>query len=173
MRENLRKIEKDILGEAYISNETQNNLLILCSYGSRFAGTPSEKQAVDFILRKMKEYNLDNPHTEEVKYLGWKRGKTTLEVTQPEQRMLDCIGLPWSPNTPKRGVETELLARAREWVSSTTPGPDYGGDVVKVYWQCSQCGRRFETVEHLDSILIEVDKLPDTSYRITYRKVEE
>lgn len=109
MSKNLREIEKDILGEAYISNETQNNLLTLCSFGSRFAGTPSEKQAVDFILGKMKEYNLDNPHTEEIKYLGWKRGKTTLEVTQPEHKMLDCIGLPWSPNTLKRGVEAELL----------------------------------------------------------------
>jgi len=49
-------------------------------------------------------------------------------------------------------------------------GHDYGGDVVKVYWQCSKCGRRFETVEHLDSIMIEVDKLPEPSYPITYHK---
>jgi hypothetical protein len=82
----IREIEKDILGEAYISDETQENLLTLCSYGSRFAGTPSEKEAVDYILNKMKMYNLDNPHTEEVKYLGWKRGTATLEVTEPVKK---------------------------------------------------------------------------------------
>jgi len=109
MIENLREVEKDILGEAFISNETWGNLLTLCSFGSRFAGTPSEKQAVDYILGKMKEYNLDNPHMEEVEYLGWKRGTTTLEVTEPEHRELDCIGLPWAPSTPEGGVEAELL----------------------------------------------------------------
>jgi hypothetical protein len=74
---------------------------------------------------------------------------------------------------PRRCVNCGGLAYARQWFSSTTPGRDYGGDVVKVDWQCSQCGRRFETVEHLDSIMIEVDKLPEISYPIKYRKVEE
>jgi len=109
MRKSLKEIEKDILGEAYISNETQRNLLNLCSFGSRFAGTPSEKQAIEYLLGKMEEYNLDNSHKEEVKYLGWKRGTTTLEVTNPERKNLDCIGLPWTPSTPAEGVETELL----------------------------------------------------------------
>lgn len=109
MKGNLREIEKDILGEAYISDETQTNLLNLCSFGSRFAGTPSEKKAVEYILSRMKEYGLDNPHTEEVNYLGWKRGTSRLEVTTPEHRELDHIGLPWSPSTPEGGVEAELL----------------------------------------------------------------
>jgi hypothetical protein len=109
MDQDLREIEKDILGEAYISSETQVNLLNLCSFGSRFAGLPSEQKAVDYILEKMKEYNLDTPHTEEVKYLGWKRGATKLEVTEPEYKELDCIGLPWTPSTPPEGVEAELL----------------------------------------------------------------
>jgi Iap family predicted aminopeptidase len=105
----LIEIEKDILGEAYISNETQSNLVNLCNFGSRFAGTPSEKEAVDYILEKMKTYNLDNSHLEEVKYLGWKRGSATLEVTEPVNKELDCIGLPWSPSSPKEGTEAELL----------------------------------------------------------------
>ncbi|UCH02472.1 MAG: M28 family peptidase [Candidatus Bathyarchaeota archaeon] len=109
MRKDIRAIEKDILGEAYISNETQRNLLNFCSFGSRFAGTPSERQAVEYILGKMKAYNLDNPHKEEVEYLGWKRGTTTMEVTEPEQKKLNCIGLPWTPSTSPEGVETELL----------------------------------------------------------------
>ncbi len=109
MSKDLKDIDKDILGEAYVSEETQNNLLTLCSFGSRFAGTSSEKQAVEYILEKMKEYNLDNPHTEEVNYLGWKRGTTRLDVTEPVQKELDCIGLPWTPSTSTNGVEADLL----------------------------------------------------------------
>ncbi|MCW3992435.1 MAG: M20/M25/M40 family metallo-hydrolase, partial [Candidatus Bathyarchaeota archaeon] len=109
MGNDIREVDKDILGEAYVSDKTQVNLLALCSFGSRFAGTPSEKQAVDYILGKMEEYDLDNPHTEEVEYLGWRRGTTKLEVTEPEHGELDCIGLPWSPSTPPEGVEAEIL----------------------------------------------------------------
>ena len=39
---------------------------------------------------------------------------------------------------------------------------------MKVYWQCSECGRRFETMEHLDAILIEVDELPKYYKKISY-----
>jgi len=109
MRTSLKEIEKDILGEAYISTEAQQNLLNLCGFGSRFAGTPSEQQAVEYLVGKMEAYHLDDAHTEEVAYLGWKRGTTTLEVTQPERKVLDCIGLPWTPSTPAEGVEAELL----------------------------------------------------------------
>jgi hypothetical protein len=105
----LKAIEKDILGEAYISDETLNNLFTLCSFGSRFAGTQGEKRAVEYILNKFKEYNLNNPHTEEINYLGWSRGPTTLEITEPESRELDCIGLPWTPSSPEDGIEAELL----------------------------------------------------------------
>jgi hypothetical protein len=106
----LMVIEKDILGEAYISNETMNNLIALCSLGSRFAGTPSEKKAVEYILDRIKDYNLDNSHTEEINYLGWSRGPTTLEVTEPERKELDCVGLPWTPSSPEEGIEAELLS---------------------------------------------------------------
>ncbi len=104
-----RDIEKEILGNAYISVETKRLLQGLCSCGSRFAGTASEKKAVAYLLERMKQYNLENVHTEEVAYLGWKRGKTLLEATEPEHRELECVGLPWSPSTPADGIEAELL----------------------------------------------------------------
>lgn len=109
MVNDLRDVDKDILGEAYTSIETWTNLNTLCSFGSRFAGTPSERKAVDYILGKMEDYGFDNPHTEEVNYLGWRRGTAKLEVTEPVQEELDCIGLPYAPSTPPEGVEAELL----------------------------------------------------------------
>jgi hypothetical protein len=107
--EDLKIIDKKILGDAYVSNEPSKNLSTLCSFGSRFSGTTGELQAIDFILKKMKEYSLDEPHKEKIDYLGWTRGTTKLEVLEPEKKQLDCIGLPWMSNTPDDGVEAELL----------------------------------------------------------------
>ncbi|MHA2394972.1 MAG: M28 family peptidase [Promethearchaeota archaeon] len=107
--EDLVSVDKIILGEAYSSLETQKNLFNLCGFGSRFAGTPSEKQAIEYILNKMVEYKLENTHTEKIEYLGWKRGTTTLEVVEPEMWKLSCVGLPWTPSTPKDGVTAELI----------------------------------------------------------------
>jgi len=74
---------------------------------------------------------------------------------------------------PRECLNCGGQAYARQWFSSTTTGREYGGDVVKVYWKCSQCGRRFETMEHLDSIMIEVAKLPESRYAIAYYEEEE
>ncbi len=106
---NFKVIDKDILGEAYTSDETSINLSNLCSFGSRFSGTPGEKQAIDYMHKKMIEYSLDNPRLEQIEYLGWTRGTTKLEVLEPEYKEIDCIGLPWIPNTPPDGIKAELL----------------------------------------------------------------
>ena len=105
----LKEVERKMLGDAYISDETKRLLQGLCDCGSRFAGTVSEKQAAGYLVERMKEYNLESIHLEDVEYLGWKRGKTLLEATGPEHKELECVGLPWSPGTPEGGVEAELL----------------------------------------------------------------
>lgn len=68
--DDLSAIEKDILGEAYVPDEPSKSLSTLCSFGSWFSGTPDERQAVEYILIKMKEYGPNGPHKEEVDYLG-------------------------------------------------------------------------------------------------------
>ena len=62
---------------------------------------------------------------------------------------------------------------ARDWCHSTTTGRPYGGDLVKVYWQCSYCGRRFQTMEHLENILETVDELPEALYKTSYIEENE
>lgn len=105
----IQEIEENILGCIYASNESKQVHHQLCSFGSRFAGTPSEKRAVGYLAQKLKEYGLNNVHTEEFTYNGWWRGTTKFEVTNPIHRILPSVGLPWSPSTPTKGVEAELL----------------------------------------------------------------
>lgn len=93
-----KDIDRELTGEIYNSDESWKVLTTLCMFGGRAAGTKSEHEAVNYILRKFKEYGLDNPHLEEFEYLGWKRGSSKLEITSPIKREIPCIGQFYSPS---------------------------------------------------------------------------
>ncbi len=103
-------MDKSILGDVFTSTEVYDNLLALTDFGSRFGGTESEKQAVEYMLDKLSSYGLDNVHKEEFKYQGWIRGKTSLEVIKPKSMYIKCISLPYCPSTPPEGIEGELIS---------------------------------------------------------------
>jgi len=62
---------------------------------------------------------------------------------------------------------------ARTWRDHTWAGRLFGRDVVKVSWKCSGCGRTFQTMEHLNDILMESDEPPQTRYQVTFIEIEE
>ncbi|MCS7374492.1 MAG: M28 family peptidase [archaeon GB-1845-036] len=106
----ISNIEKEIIGEIYTSREVYDNLLTLCDqFGSRFAGTESEKQAVKYILEKFSEYGLEDSHIEEFEYNGWIRGKTEVYITSPINKKIDAIALPYCPSTSDEGLEAEVI----------------------------------------------------------------
>ncbi len=91
-------IDRQMVGDIFTDTEVMDNLTILCDeFGSRFGGTPGEKQAADFLAQKMRDYGLQNIHLEPVEYLGWRRGPATLEIIHPIQKTIPCISLPHSP----------------------------------------------------------------------------
>ncbi|MEZ4590428.1 MAG: M28 family peptidase [Chloroflexota bacterium] len=99
--------DQKIIGDVYTSTELMDNLAILCdAFGSRFGGTPGEKQAADFLKAKLEAYGLQNVHLEEVPYEGWRRGSVRLEILEPIQRTLPCISL---PHSPPANLEAELV----------------------------------------------------------------
>ncbi|MFB0543435.1 MAG: M28 family peptidase, partial [Candidatus Bathyarchaeia archaeon] len=95
---NLKDIDRELTGEIYNSDESWETITTLCGFGSRFGGLESERQAVEYMLEKLKEYGLDNPHLEEFEYINWKRGSSRLEVTAPVKREIPCIGQMYSPS---------------------------------------------------------------------------
>jgi len=103
-----KEIEKNIIGEIWSCPESYENEVALCSFGSRFGGTPSERKARDYILKKFKEYGLD-ARTEPFEYMGWKRGTAKFEVLDPVKTVLPVISLVQSPSTPKEGLEGDLV----------------------------------------------------------------
>lgn len=95
---NERRVDRELTGEIYNSDESWKTITALCGFGSRFGGLESEKLAVHYILGKFEEYGLDNPHLEEIDYINWRRGSSKLEVTSPHNRVIPCIGQMYSPS---------------------------------------------------------------------------
>lgn len=106
------QIDRELLGEIYTSQETWNNLLVLCEKcGSRFVGTEDEVRARLFIRRRMKAYGLDRVRLEPFDYLGWRRAPRgpSFRIVAPERMDLPAISLPYCPATGARGIEARVL----------------------------------------------------------------
>ena len=102
-------VDQQMVGDVYTSSETMDNLIILCDdFGSRFGGTKSERQAVEFFKTKMEEYGLQNIQLEPVEYTGWTRGEARLEIISPIQKTIPCISLPHSPPAELEGVIKDM-----------------------------------------------------------------
>lgn len=102
-------LDKSLIAEAWTSPDLYANLEALCDLGSRFAGTPSETQARDFIAEKFRAYGLTNVQLDPFEYLGWWRGSCTLSVVAPIQKSLDAISLVYSPSTPAGELRAPIV----------------------------------------------------------------
>jgi len=92
------EIDQKMAGDIYTSSEVMDNLTVLCDdFGSRFGGTEGEKQAVEFMQAKLREYGLQNVQAEPFEYIGWRRGQAKLEIISPIEKEIPCITLPHSP----------------------------------------------------------------------------
>ena len=100
--------DRQMVGDIYTSNEVMDNLTVLCDdFGSRFAGTPEEHKAATFISETFTRYGLKNVRLEEYPYAGWTRGEATLRITEPIERTLHCISLPYCP---ANDINAELVS---------------------------------------------------------------
>ena len=104
---NWKELDRYLIGEAWTSTEAYANLEQLCDFGSRFAGSPGNRAARDFILAKFQSYGLSNPHAEPFDFLVWTRGDCELNMLSPQARRLrSALALVYSPDAP--GIRAEL-----------------------------------------------------------------
>ncbi|MCB9418441.1 MAG: M28 family peptidase [Ardenticatenaceae bacterium] len=102
-------IDQQIMGDVYTSTKAMDNLTVLCDeFGSRFGGTPGEKQAAEFMKAKLEAYGLKNVHLEPIEYIGWRRGEVKLEIVSPIQKVIPCISLPHSPPADLTGIIMDM-----------------------------------------------------------------
>lgn len=102
-------IERNLIGDVWMSEHIYANLEVLCDFGSRFGGTPSERQARDFIQDRFSSFDLHGAHLEGFEYTGWWRGGCSMRVVQPVQREIDAISLVYSPSTSPDGLHGEVI----------------------------------------------------------------
>lgn len=88
---------KRILGDIYSNTELLDIVVNLCDeYGSRWPGSGMDKASCEYLAEKLREYELEEVHLEKFTIPGWIRGSSSLEVTAPNQKEIDCIALPMS-----------------------------------------------------------------------------
>jgi len=94
----LRDAERQLLGDIWTSDEPYLNLLELCDdIGNRWAGSPSEHAAGEFIQSKLVAYGLQKVHLEPVQFGAWERGTATLRMIAPIAKDFSCVALPYCP----------------------------------------------------------------------------
>lgn len=99
--------ERQLIGDAWTSDETFLNLLHLCDeIGNRWAGSPSEHAAGEYIQSKLIAYGLQNVRLEPVQFGAWERGEAVLRMTQPVEKTFSCVALPYCPAGE---IEAELI----------------------------------------------------------------
>ena len=96
-----------VLGDIYSSTEPLDLVVELCDeYDSRWPGSGMDKQSCEYMAGKMRGYGLENVHLEKFTIPGWIRDTSSLSVTEPKSKDIDCIALPMSSEGV---VEAELV----------------------------------------------------------------
>lgn len=113
--ERIAAADRDIIAELATSDEGYKNLVVLCDkFGSRFGGTPEDRQAVEYMLGKFKEYGLENVHAEEFMHNAWVRGPATVHTVSPEKAEFKCISLPYNVASSAEG-ELVYVGHGTAW----------------------------------------------------------
>ena len=104
MSPTLTDAERRILGEAYSSSEAMENLTVLCDdFGGRFAGTPENRGAAEFMLGRFEAYGFEKPHLEAFRFKGCEVGPSSLEVIEPVRKSIPCLTLPMTASGEAEG----------------------------------------------------------------------
>jgi aminopeptidase YwaD len=103
-------LEKALIGEVWTS-EVYADLVQLCDFGSRFAGTESERAARDFIRARLSEHGLANVRLATFDFLAWARQEAHLAIVEPRSAPLpSALALVYSPDTPPSGLRAEVVS---------------------------------------------------------------
>ncbi|ODN01176.1 Carboxypeptidase Q [Orchesella cincta] len=78
-------------------------------FGSRVAGSENLEHAIDYMLDKMKQDELDNVHGEKVQIPHWVRGEETAALISPRKKDLSILGLGYTVGTPPGGITAPVL----------------------------------------------------------------
>lgn len=93
------------------SSTLEPDLRHLCDeIGPRLAGTPQMAAAVDWAAERFGAIGVDSVSVEDFEIpLSWREGATRVEVLSPARFAVEAAATAWSPPTPTRGLDAEVL----------------------------------------------------------------
>lgn len=110
LAEQYRNVADRIIHAALQDSSAYDRLTQLVDrFGSRFSGSASLEDALDWILEQMEEDGLHNVHAEPVMVPHWVRGEESAQLLEPRQKNLPMLGLGGSIGTPPEGITAEVL----------------------------------------------------------------
>ena len=142
LKKTLLREEKELIGEIVQSNQIHGNMLVMADeIGSRFAGTPSEREAQRYIVKRLQEYGYGDARAVPFTYNGWRRGPATLETLEPMQREFQAISLAMSPGGTVEAEVVDLGTGSPEEFQAVDPG-EVKGRIVLCSSATSPAGKR-------------------------------
>jgi Zn-dependent M28 family amino/carboxypeptidase len=142
LKKTLLREEKELIGEIVQSNQIYGNMLVMADeIGSRFAGTPSERKAQRYMVKKLLEYGYRNARAEPFTYNGWKRGPVGVETLEPMRREFQAISLAMSPGGTMEAEVVDLGTGSPEEFQAVDP-KDVKGKIVLCSSATSPTGKR-------------------------------
>ena len=103
--------------------------------GFRVAGTPEEREAVDFIAGEMRSLGLENVVEEPVPVDGWRLEEAYVELADGDR--VEAASFGGVPETGRRGVEGDLV-RVGRGGRRQLDGIDVRGKIALVEWQVAR-----------------------------------
>ena len=88
-----------------------SDLEALCDrIGGRPTGSSACERSIDWFVARFDEVKVDRVWTEEFKMPGrWQEGRSSAEILSPEKIPLRVVAMPFSPPTPKKGLEAPVV----------------------------------------------------------------
>jgi aminopeptidase YwaD len=99
------------MGRIWASRCIADDFATLCGFGGRFAGTPSEARAREWLAQRVEQALGLAPRREPIAYRGWTRGAAS--VALPDGRALPALGLVRAVPTPTAGLTAPLVDLGR------------------------------------------------------------
>lgn len=108
--------QSDPVVNAMIKEATENSQLenlaheMMDVVGPRLVGSPQMKAAGDWAIEKFESWGIDATTEKYGEWRGWQRGITHVDMIAPRVQSLQGMQLAWSPGTPKKGIDGEVVA---------------------------------------------------------------
>lgn len=105
------ELAPQMIHNALASSSLKENLRYLTdTIGGRVTGSPAASRAAHWAVEAFRHAGVDDVHIEKFTVpVGWSEGRTHIEILKPEPFIVHAVSIGWSPATPEKGIETEIV----------------------------------------------------------------